>query len=50
MGIHYSKKVYNVVFEEILSVIEEEKEAEKLSEEEKTEKKAKVKQDKKAKR
>lgn len=49
-GIHYSKKVYNVVFEEILSIIEEEKEAEKLSEEEKTEKKVKVKQDKKVKK
>ena len=49
-GIHYSKDVYNVVFEEILSVIEEEKEAEKLPEEEKTEKKAKAKQDKKAKK
>ena len=48
-GIHYSKKVYNVVFEEVLSVIEEEKETEKFSEEEKTEKKTKIKQDKKVK-
>ena len=46
-GIHYSKKVYNVVFEEVLSVIEEEKE--KFSEEENTEKKTKIKQDKKVK-
>ncbi len=48
-GIHYSKKVYNVVFEEVLSVIEEEKETEKFSEEENTEKKTKIKQDKKVK-
>ena len=48
-GIHYSKKVYNAVFEEVLSVIEEEKEIEKLSEEEKMEKKTKAKQDKKVK-
>ena len=43
-GIHYSKKVYNVVFEEILATIEKEKEAEKLSKEKETETSSKEKE------
>lgn len=46
-GIHYSKQVYNVVFEGVLTAIENEKAAEKLSEEKETEKLSKEKKKKK---
>lgn len=44
-GIHYSKKVYNVIFNKILSLIEKEKKAVKFSKKKKISKKLKIKQD-----
>ena len=46
-GIHYSKKVYNVIFEEVLASVKNEKKEEKLSKKYKEKKKVKEKQNKK---